>query len=98
MRINVPTEGTENDDKNPARSAPRNLFHGDGYRWTTRLTVINVTEKEVLYNFLSTFSGGGILLLIHAKSPRILKASHCIYNSDCKCRVEVCLSAVAPSH
>jgi hypothetical protein len=28
------------------------------------LTVINLTKKEVLYNFLSTFNGGGILLLI----------------------------------
>jgi hypothetical protein len=37
VRINVPAEGTENDDKNPARSAPRNLFHGDGYRWSTSL-------------------------------------------------------------
>jgi hypothetical protein len=34
-----------------------NLIHNDRYRWSARLTVINVTNKEALYNFLSTFSG-----------------------------------------
>ena len=67
VRINIPAEGTENDEKNPARMAPRklfdlaaghdNLFHGHGYRWSTRLTLIDLTSKEALYNFLSTFSG-----------------------------------------
>ena len=73
-RVSIPAEGTENDDKNPPRIAPRNLFdvavghdnlfHGDRYRWSARLTVINLTNKEALYNFLSTFSG------THFVSPR----------------------------
>ena len=72
--MNIPANGTENDDKNPPRIAPRNLFdvsvghdnlfHGDRYRWSARVTVINVTDKEALYNFLSTFSG------THFVSPR----------------------------
>ncbi len=66
-RINIPTAGMENDDKNPPRIAPRhlfdlavghdNLFHGDRYRWSLRLTAINITNETALYNFLSTFSG-----------------------------------------
>jgi hypothetical protein len=66
-RLNIPPDGTENDDKNPPRIAPRNLFdlalgdddlfHGDRYKWSLRFTVINLTNKEALYNFLSTFSG-----------------------------------------
>ena len=65
--VKIPAPGTENDDKNPPRIAPRhlfdvavghdNLFHGDRYRWSARVTVINVTNQEALYNFLSTFSG-----------------------------------------
>jgi hypothetical protein len=73
-RIQIPADGTENDDKNPPRIAPRhlfdlsvgddNLFHGDRYKWSLRVTVINLTNKEALYNFLSTFSG------THFVSPR----------------------------
>jgi len=73
-RIQIPADGTENDDKNPPRIAPRhlfdvsvgddNLFHGDRYKWSLRFTVINLTNKEALYNFLSTFSG------THFVSPR----------------------------
>ncbi len=73
-RVSIPTNGTENDDKNPPRIAPRNLFdvavghdnlfRGDRFRWSARVTVINVTNKEALYNFLSTFSG------THFVSPR----------------------------
>jgi hypothetical protein len=54
-------------DHNPTRVMPRhlfdvavgddNLFHGDRYRWSARFTVINLTNKSALYNFLSTFSG-----------------------------------------
>ena len=33
------------------------LFHGDRYKWSLRFTVINLTNKTALYNFLSTFSG-----------------------------------------
>jgi hypothetical protein len=66
-RVNIPADGTENDDKNPPRIAPRNLFdlavghdnlfNGDRYKWSLRFTVVNLTNKEALYNFLSTFSG-----------------------------------------
>jgi carboxypeptidase family protein/TonB-dependent receptor-like protein len=76
--ISVPSPGTENDDKNPPRIAPRNLFdvavgednlfHGDKYKWSLRLTAINVTDKTALYNFLSTFSG------THYVTPRAFTA------------------------
>ena len=72
--ISIPAPGTENDDKNPPRIAPRhlfdlavgddNLFRGDRRRWSLRFTVINLTNKVTLYNFLSTFSG------THYVSPR----------------------------
>ena len=65
--IQVPGPGKENDDHNPQRIAPRslfdvavgedNLFRGDRYRWSLRFTVINLTDKVGLYNYLSTFSG-----------------------------------------
>ena len=65
--IDIPKLGTENDDHNPPRIAPRNLFdlaighdnlfHGDRYRWSLQFTVINLTNEVALYNFLSTFSG-----------------------------------------
>jgi hypothetical protein len=65
--IKLPAPGTENDDHNPPRIKGRhlfdvavgddNLFHGDRYKWGLRFTVINLTNKEALYNFLSTFSG-----------------------------------------
>jgi carboxypeptidase family protein len=66
-RINIPAPGTQNPDLNPARIKARNLFdvavgddnlfHGDRYKWSLRFTVINLTNKVALYNFLSTFSG-----------------------------------------
>lgn len=66
-RVTIPAPGTENDDKNPPRIAPRHLFdiavgddnilHGDKYQWSLRFTAINITNKVALYNFLSTFSG-----------------------------------------
>ncbi len=74
----VPSPGTENDDKNPPRIASRslfdlalghdNIFHGDKYRVSLQLTAINITNKEALYNFLSTFSG------THYVTPRALTA------------------------
>jgi hypothetical protein len=77
--ISVPAAGTEDDDHNPPRIAPRNLFdvgvghdnifQGDRYKWSARLTVINVTNKEALYNFLSTFSG------THYVTPRAITAT-----------------------
>jgi len=77
-RIQIPAPGTENDDHNPPRIAPRNLFdvsvgddnlfQGDHYKWNLRLTAINITNKVALYNFLSTFSG------THFVSPRAMTA------------------------
>jgi hypothetical protein len=77
-RINIPSAGTENDDKNPPRIAPRhlfdiavghdNIFRADRYKWSLRFTVINLTNKETLYNFLSTFSG------THFVTPRSYSA------------------------
>jgi hypothetical protein len=65
--IRLPAPGTEDDDHNPPRIKGRhlfdvsvgddNLFHSDRYRWGLRFTVINLTNKVALYNFLSTFSG-----------------------------------------
>jgi hypothetical protein len=76
--IKVPAPGAENDDHNPQRIAPRNLFDasvghdnlfkGDRYKWSLTLTAINVTNKLALYNFLSTFSG------THYVTPRALTA------------------------
>jgi len=77
-RISIPADGTENDDKNPPRIAPRNLFdlavghdnlfRGDRYKWSLRFTAINLTNKQTLYNFLSTFSG------THFVTPRTYTA------------------------
>jgi len=68
--LNLPPDpggSTENDDHNPPRIASRNLFdfsvghdnifHGDRYKWSARFSVVNIANKEALYNFLSTFSG-----------------------------------------
>ena len=65
--MKIPAPGTEDDDHNPPRVAARhlfdialgqdNLFHGDKYKWSARIAVVNLTNKYALYNFLSTFSG-----------------------------------------
>ncbi len=74
--LSVPAPGAENDDHSPPRVAPRNLFdvgvghdnifQGDKYKWSARLTVINLTNQEAVYNYLSTFSG------THYISPRAI--------------------------
>jgi hypothetical protein len=76
--VSIPAPGTENDDKNPPRVAERslfdasigedNLFNGDKYKWSLRLTGVNLANKTALYNFLSTFSG------THYVTPRALTA------------------------
>ena len=45
-----------------------NLFHGDRYKWSARITVINLANNYALYNFLSTFSG------THYVTPRTVTA------------------------
>ena len=77
--LNIPAPGKENDDHNPQRVQSRNLFdlavghdnifHGDRYKWSARLAVINLANKEALYNFLSTFSG------THYITPRTITAT-----------------------
>jgi hypothetical protein len=77
--LQVPKPGAENDDHNPQRILPRNLFdmavghdnifQGDRYKWSIRIAVINLMNKEALYNFLSTFSG------THYVSPRAITAT-----------------------
>jgi hypothetical protein len=46
-----------------------NIFHGDRYKFSLHLAVINLTNKEALYNFLSTFSG------THYVTPRAITAT-----------------------
>ena len=77
--IRIPAPGTENDDHNPPRIGSRNLFdisvgddnifHGDPYKWSSRISVVNLTNKVALYNFLSTFSG------THYVTPRAITAT-----------------------
>ena len=67
-----------NGDDNPPRISPRslfdlavghdNLFHGDRYKWSLQGSVINLTNKTALYNFLSTFTG------THFVTPRSYSA------------------------
>jgi hypothetical protein len=67
LRVVIPASGTENDDTNPPRIAPRSLFdfsvgtdnllRTEHKKMTLRFTAINITNKIALYNFLSTFSG-----------------------------------------
>jgi hypothetical protein len=76
--LKIPAPGTGDNDHNPPRVEPRNLFdmslgednifHGDKYQWGAHFTAINVTNKYALYNFLSTFSG------THYVTPRALTA------------------------
>jgi hypothetical protein len=65
--LSIPADGTEDDVDNPPRVAPRNLFnlgigadnlfHSDKTKVRLQFSVINLTNKEALYNFLSTFTG-----------------------------------------
>jgi len=66
-RLKIPAEGTADDVSNPPRVSPRHLFdlgvgvdnllHSDKTKLRVRFTVVNLTNKDALYNFLSTFSG-----------------------------------------
>jgi hypothetical protein len=76
--VNIPAPGAGDNDHNPPRIAPRNLFdvsvgknnifHRERYKLDLDLTAINVTNKYALYNFLSTFSG------THYVTPRAMTA------------------------
>jgi hypothetical protein len=74
-----PFPSEENDDHNPDRVRPRNLFnlgigtdnllHADGpKRFTASVEIANLTNVVALYNFLSTFSG------THFLQPRTVVA------------------------
>ncbi len=76
-RMQIPADGTEDDLNNPPRISPRHLFdvgigadnllHTDRAKLKVRLSVVNLTNKEALYNFLSTFSG------THFVTPRAVQ-------------------------
>ncbi|HEY3940450.1 MAG TPA: TonB-dependent receptor [Bryobacteraceae bacterium] len=78
-RLVIPAAGSFNADHNPPRIAPRNLFdlavgtdnlfHKEKLKTTLKLTAINITNNEALYNFLSTFSG------THFVTPRSYQVS-----------------------
>ena len=77
--LTLPQAGAENNDHNPDRVKPRNLFdaamgtdnllHAEHYKIVLRFTVTNLANKVALYNFLSTFSG------THFVAPRTYQAS-----------------------
>jgi hypothetical protein len=77
-RLRIPPPGTADPDHNPPRVAPRhifdvavgtdNLFRTEHVRTILRFTVLNLTNKVALYNFLSTFSG------THFVNPRTYQA------------------------
>jgi hypothetical protein len=78
-RVRIPAAGTYNPDTNPARIAPRhlfdlgtgmdNVFRTEPYHVNLSFSVVNLTNKVALYNFLSTFSG------THFVTPRSYQAS-----------------------
>ena len=79
--LTLPAPNTQNDDRSPARVQPRNLFdlsfgednllrrkEANKRTLSASVTIVNITNKYALYNFLSTFSG------THFVSPRSLTA------------------------
>ena len=77
--LSLRAPNTENADRNPPRVKSRNLFDlsigvdnllrrktADKHALSASLTIVNLTNKDTLYNFLSTFSG------THYVSPRSL--------------------------
>ena len=79
--ISIPAPNTQNDDHKPPRIAPRSLFDlsfgednllrrkaEDKRTLSASITIVNLTNKVALYNFLSTFSG------THYVTPRSITA------------------------
>jgi hypothetical protein len=74
--LSIPGPGKEDDDRDPPRIKQRdvfdlslgedNLFGGKEKKWSLQLTAVNITNKQALYNYLSTFSG------THFLTPRAL--------------------------
>src|SRR5215208_1956263 len=78
LRVRIPADGTENDDHNPPRVAPRHLFdlsvgtdnllRTEHTRVTLRFTALNLIDEKALYTFRPTCSG------THFVSLRALQA------------------------
>jgi hypothetical protein len=79
--LKLPVPNAENDDHDPPRVAPRSLFDlsfgednllrrktADKRTLSASVTIVNLTNKVALYNFLSTFSG------THYVTPRSITA------------------------
>ncbi len=76
--IDIPAPGAGDNDHDPPRIQHRglfdatigknNIFHKERYKVNLDLTAINITNKDALYNFLSTFSG------THYVTPRAVTA------------------------
>lgn len=78
-RVQIPAPGTADDDHNPARVATRNVFDiaigtdnllrsADSKRIKLQFTVVNLSNVNAMYNFLSTFGG------THFLQPRSYQA------------------------
>jgi Carboxypeptidase regulatory-like domain len=76
--VHIVDPGTYNPDTNPSRIVPRSLFDvglgadnlwkKENYSVSAKITIVNMTNRVALYNFLSSFSG------THFVSPRTLQA------------------------
>jgi hypothetical protein len=83
-RIHIVSAGTYNADTNPSRIAQRNLLDvalGSAKIWKkepfsvgAKATVVNLTDKVALYNFLSSFSG------THFVTPRSIHGEITIHS------------------
>lgn len=77
-RIHIVAPGTYDPDRNPSRITPRHLFDvalGSDQVWKRdrvavggKVTIVNLSDKVALYNFLSGFSG------THFVTPRSVQA------------------------
>jgi Carboxypeptidase regulatory-like domain len=79
-RVRIPVPGTADDDRNPPRVTPRTLFDlgfgtddlfmkkDEHKRISLHFTIVNLTNKTAMYNFLSTFGG------THFVQPRTYSA------------------------
>jgi hypothetical protein len=75
--IHIVAPGTYNPDTNPSRITPHNIFDTalgsdsvwkkDRYSLGAKFTVVNLTNRVALYNFLSSFSG------THFVTPRTVQ-------------------------
>ncbi|MGH9641401.1 MAG: TonB-dependent receptor, partial [Terriglobales bacterium] len=76
--MHIAPDGTYNPDTNPSRIRPRSLFDiavgsdnvwkRDRYSLGAKVSLVNLTNKVALYNFLSSFSG------THFVTPRTVQA------------------------